>query len=400
MRVHRIATHDPVVRVTGYSAGLNGKVGAFDVGLEGGTSEKILLFERDTADGGKQRRTAYESQQTISVSRGGFTATFTRTKIENHANPDNDGNYCNFKLALKGTAAANLESLTEADKLEWQKEQEEKLRKGLDASNDKPPTPGVQDYPGKGLGSGNRDEAEKELIKIVDEAKTVLSAKVPAGLKFTLDLQRSRERTLEWNFLWNRPEAARLQYSRISTGSARELSGSVEVGAAPATIGFGLGMDQSLMTSETLGTETLTYIQTVFNALRLRDKRDVDVGHTEQALAQWTAYMNAHRPEIWILLGKIGNDRGLALAEIEEEAANARTYASEHQDDQPTVETAELVASTAHAFILDCQGETTDLAEVFDEHLFERLTGRLTDYFEAAAKLAAVIQAGKWKPVG
>ncbi len=399
MRVHRIATHDPVVRVTGYSASLGGSAEAFDFGAEAGTSEKILVFERDTADGGKERRTAYESQQTFSVSRGGLSATFTRTKIENHANPDNDGNYCNFKLGLSGTAATNLESLTEEDKQAWQEEQEKKLREGLDASNDEEPAPGVQSHTGQGLGSGNLDEAKKELVGILDSAKTELKALVPAGLKFTLDLQRGHERTIEWNYLWNRPDAPRLQYSRTSKGSSQELSGSVEVGAAPATIGFGIGRDQSTMQSETLGTETMTYIQTVFNALRLRDKRDVDVGRTEEELVQWNAYMNAHRPEIWTLMGKIGDDRGLALEEIEAEAASARTYASEHQDDEPTVARAERVARTAHAFIVDCQGETTALEGIFDEHLFDRLTGRLTDYFEAAAKLAAVIQAGKWKPL-
>lgn len=392
MEVDRTAKHDPVVKVTSYAGNMSGGGSAFGFGFGAGATRTRRVFERDKADGGKERRTAHETQVTISAERGGWSADAAWTRIKNHANPDNDGHYLNLKVSLSKSAGTSLESLTPEERQEWLAEQQEKLENGLDTSNDEEPESGVQDHPAKGFGS-------EKLGTLLEQAKVSLEARVSAGTKFTLDLQRGRKHTLEWNYLWNYPEARRLQYSRTSVENSREVSASVEAGAAPVTLGFGVSKDQSTMQNEVLGTETVTYIQTVFDTLRLRDRRDVDVGRAQEGLAQWKAYLAAHRAEIWTLLGKVGSGSGLALEEIQAEAESAQTYASEHQDDSSRVEKAERVASTADTFISACAGQAAALAGIFDQAQFDGLTGQLTDYFEALAQLTGVIQAEKWEPV-
>ena len=396
-----IAEHDSVTQVTSYSGGGSVSGSLLGYGASVGYSRTRMIFEKDGADGARLQRTGTQGQLTFSLSAGKLSATFTRTDIRGHANPDNDGIYWNTKLALGTEAAAKLSVASDADKAAWLEDLETKLLDRLDATEAEESAGGfslaekeLAEGSKTALQDGHSGDFARGLAEYLDRAALSLDAKIQVPYLSEIGVVGSGQVAVEWNVLWNSGEQARLQYRRFGEGLDAGIAGSVQAGPTPLTIGFDASMGQSTMTSQTLGSDTTTLLQTVFNALRLRDNRDFELGRQRQARAQWNAYVGEHRPEIWALFGRIASGRSKALDEIQSAQNDARDLVREYPDKAPAV------VGAAQQFLIVCDSYSETLAATaIDDESFDELSGLLTEYFEKLALLAADVQAGEWREV-
>ncbi|MDG1392534.1 MAG: hypothetical protein P8P69_10835, partial [Ilumatobacter sp.] len=396
-------------------------VSALGFALGASYASKQLKFEKDAPGGGKLVRSATQTTKVFKASPGsniGFEA--TRTIIKNHANPDNDGHYWNLKVTLSGTAAASFAAATPA-KDEALSGWEEKLCRDFGAAE---PTPSEA---GSGL-------AEKDLIDssaaaskagldgdVAKAVSTYLGAeiakfnlKVPASFDATLAVKTTKATSLEWNFV--QTGAGRtgyaLQYRRTSGSTGLSIAASAPVassGFASASIDLGYDSSTSTMDSEKLGTETLTYFQTVFNGLAPRDARDKALGRGDAN--QWTTYLQSHKAESWVAFRKIGSGEGGAVAEIEEAIAagdkRAAAVVARGQEPRSPTEQAEAAAISAAASAAASaarevlSGADSVMGNVkkgddVDDEKWNSMEGVLTKYFEKQAALSKLEEATKW----
>jgi len=295
------------------------------VGVSGSYEKKWMTFSKA---GQMAKKRAKQTTKTLSASPGSNIAvTLTRTIIEGHANPDNDGKYWNIKLELTGTASASFMLYTEETPDAVYGGWEQGLRKAL----------GTNPTPSSG-GSSGFGTAEEDLVgdvltaknegftgDVVQAVSTYLGAevvniesKVKSVLAASVALKTSRSLGVEWNFVWSdAANANKLQYRRTSGSKSTELSGSAPVytgGGASLGVDVGISKGQSLMLSEKLGDSTLTYLQTVFNGLHPRDMRDRRLARGNAS--EWSDYVDGHRKEVWIALCRIGAERGGAYKEL------------------------------------------------------------------------------------
>jgi len=111
-------------------------------------------------------------------------------------------------------------------------------------------------------------------------AASPVSIHFATGKSFTLNFVRS---TGAWA----------LQYTRLTNSISAGVSGSGQAGPAPVTVSAGVGYDKSMMQGETLGADTLTYAQTVYNGHKNQNTNKVKRGDE-----RWAKFAQDHDDEL------------------------------------------------------------------------------------------------------
>jgi|GEM_PF-5247618 len=318
---------DKVTQVNSTAASGSLGASALGMGVSGGYEKKWLKFSQA---GNEKTKEATQSTKNISFSPGSnVTVSVTRTIIDGHANPDNDGKYWNVKLELSGSASANFTAYTEEAGETAYNGWEQGLRSAM----------GMDPTPESGGGGGGFAFAEESLVKDASAAKNdgnfggiaqaisdylgaeiaTLDSKIQAPIDLSAGLSGSGSLSVEWNYVLSDGSMGNeLQYRRVSSGKG--ISGSVgapvgSIGVASVNLDLGVSKGTSQMESEKLGDETTTYLLTVFNGLKPRADRDTRVGRPENG--EWEAYLSKHSEQVWSALCKIGARQGGAYQEIQ-----------------------------------------------------------------------------------
>lgn len=310
------------------STALSGSLGAsaLGMGVSGSYEKKWLTFSKE---GQTEKKQAKQTTKSVSISPGSnITVSVTRTIIDGHANPDNDGKYWNIKLELGGSASASFTAYTEASADPVYGGWEQGLRKAM----------GMDPSPSGGGGDGGFGFAEESLVSDSAAAESdghyggivkaisdylgaevaTIESKMKASIDLSVGLSASAAFSVEWNYVFSDASAGNeLQYRRTSGGKSAGGSVSAPVGSVGlASVGLDLGVSKgsSAMLSEKLGDTTLTYLQTVFNGLHVRDVRNSRLGR--DITSEWSTYVDGHDEEVWVALCKIGAEQGGAYAEL------------------------------------------------------------------------------------
>lgn len=334
---------DKVTQVDSTAASGSLGASALGAGVSGGYEKKWLKFSQAGNDKSKE---AKQTTKSVSFSPGSnITVSLTRTTIDGHANPDNDGKYWNVKLELGGSASANFTAYTEAAGDTVYNGWEQGLRKAM----------GMNPTPDSGGGDGGFGFAEESLVNDASAAKSdgnfggiakaisdylgaeiaTLDTKINAPIDITAGLSASGSVSVEWNYVLSDGSMGNeLQYRRVSSGKG--FGGSLGVplgslGVASVSLDLGASKGASRMESEKLGDETTTYLLTVFNGLKPRADRDARVGRPDAG--EWEAYLAKHSEQVWSALCKIGAQQGGAYQEIQ---AAIQSAAQVSDQDAPT----------------------------------------------------------------
>ncbi len=340
------------------STAVSGSLGAsaLGMGVSGSYEKKWMTFSKEGQDTKKQ---AKQTTKSVSISPGSnINVSVTRTIIDGHANPDNDGKYWNIKLDLSGSASASFTSYTsEAPDTVyggWEQGMREKM--------------GMDPTPSSGGGDGGFGFAEESLVSDASSAESeghfggivkaisdylgaevaTIEGKMKSVVDLSVGLSGSGSFAVEWNYVYSDAnEGNELQYRRTSAGKGMGLSVSAPVGTVgPASVGLDLGVSRgsSGMLSEKLGDGTLTYLQTVFNGLHPRDVRNARVGRA--TASEWETYIEGHDKEVWVALCKIGSQTGGAYAELNAAISSSGSVPAP-RDGMSEEQLADLSAKTA-----------------------------------------------------
>lgn len=393
---------DKVTKVDSLAKSGSLGVGILGMGASGSYESKNMTFSKE---GEEKTKSAGQTTKSVSVSPGSnISVGITRTIIDGHANPDNDGKYWNIKLELTGSAAAKFSAYTEeagdTEYADWEKG----LRR----------TFGTDPEPSSGGGDGGFSFAEKDMVDSASSAESDgnfggiveaissylgtqvagIDSKLKAPIDLSIELTGSASFGIEWNFV-NSGGKNILQYWRTSGGRSVGLSGSAPVGSigvASVSIGAGASKGQTAMLSESLGTETLTYLQTVFNGLHVRDMRNQRLGR--DLASEWETYIQGHDKEVWVALCKIGAGKGGAYAELVSAIASANSETEVAPDGVDSAGLDELqgmrrAAGSSGQHLLDTAAAhlgTEDISEM-DAGKFALVKPALTAYLQRQGAL-------------
>lgn len=289
--------------------------------------EELLTFERGSEQTERRSALKAEISGTVNV---GSAASFGVTVygMSNHANPDNDGLYLVLSGSLSPSLAAKLESTTDEKPLEqW----EQDLREGLGH-------PAQKSIPEQGEAAKTNIKDIIKNFKIGDVLNLIKSSFKGLGVtvfgdafkNMSFNLKQTTKTDLEIGFVWPRDFSVgdpgsfkpKLQFRRFSPSVSTEAGGTVPIETgqgASGEVGLTVSGNEKWMKSETIGTDTLTYVLTVFNGLKPADERDQRLGDLEEsAVGQWDSFVEAHERELALMLLDIGKGKGGVWKEIED----------------------------------------------------------------------------------
>lgn len=395
---------DSVTNVSSTSATGSFEVSALGMGVSGSKSSSSMTFSKAGDDKTKK---AKQSVKTISVSPGGnLGLTFTRTIIDGHANPDNDGAYWNIGMSLTGSASASLAAVSEesgdTEFAKWEEKIKEFFGSSTDSSSGDTPafTTAEQDL----FSSAKSAADEKNFGDVVSAISTYLGAEVakleasiPASFDLSGGLSGSKSVSVQWNWVMTDAGKNQLQYRRFDKGSSLGVSASAPVGtlgAASVGVEAGASKGTSRMVSEKLGTETLTYFITVFNGLNPRTLRDRRVGR-EDTPDQWSAYCDKHKKEVWVLLCKIGKGQGGGYAELIKWIEGVNAMRSDM--DETISSKATTTSAAAERMIQVCREQLATVDEsTVDAAKYATVKAALTNYFTHQGDLNNHLRKSEW----
>jgi hypothetical protein len=366
------------VSVTARSVGLSSEVGTTLAGVGGtvGASEKRTNFFKDNAEGQRVKKTGHTTTFTFSPKLPGlpFDISVTRTIITNDANPDNDGDYLNIKVAPTFSIGPG------------------KLQQAL------------LNAPTIFSGSDFEDGCKRFVHAVVDPANLLVLAGVgspaTAALEFNMVSQTApsegksfRKQISDGDYF--------LQYARLTKNFSLSLL-EAEQEIPTSVPGLNVNMKETLSLSrsvsayERLGSRTLTYIQTVYNGLLNRGRR---------GQGQWEAYREQHKSEIYDMFVAIGDPTSAASAEAK--GLDPSVLRDEVLEKDPALR---QKVQDARTFITRCdnelnptQMESYNLEMEEDRERLKRRQAALMPYFEAylevARQVGKVESAGTWRLV-
>ena len=321
---------DGTTKVTATKLSGSLEAGVLGSGIAGTLDKSWSTFEKN----GETKESTQVTKSFTVKPAGDLSIAMTWTNIRGHANPDNDGDYWNLKLSASAKLAAILQEKPEDPVYEeWEQNLREKL--GVESQPDAggaSPILAEQGLIEDAAGASDAGYAGGVVKAVTDYLGTsVAELKVEhSGLLGGLELgvEQSASRAIEWNFVKTTKvtgsEGLVLQYRRVSGSKGMSASGSVplgDLGAASVSLGVSASKSRSTMISEKVGTNTLTYLLTVFNGLTAADDRDVrrQVG----VAGRWETYLESHEKEAWAALSLLKVGQG-AAGEIRQALADGR----------------------------------------------------------------------------
>ena len=256
----------------GASAKLTGVVGG---GL--GLAEQRMHFTDDKG----RTKTGVQGSQSVSAELGPFQASVTRTVIEGHANPDNDGVYRNYNVSMTGGLAAKL------------------AQKSPEAATE------VMDTVGQCIEQQAAAAPDADAPSLLEQIKSVLGSLsvtkefADALPSFSLDVGVSGSVGREWNLVDVEDNGYQLQYTRAVGGLSAKAAASIPTSVPGLNVELGGSYGHTKAQGERLGTHTITYLMTVYNGLSARDTFYEEAQSKDPAAKQqWARYARAHRAEI------------------------------------------------------------------------------------------------------
>ncbi len=391
------------------STTLSGTLAAGLLGTEisGSKARSWMTFTKGEGDE-QQTLEAEQVVKTFTASpASNVTLAATRTVITGHANPDNDGRYWNIKLTFGGKAAAKFTAYTEEAPDAIYGGWEQSLRRAL----------GVEAQPSADGESAMF--AEEELVSGISEATdegnpgqvvsaisdylgadiASLEGALPSDFDLELALATTKSQSVEWNWVTGDDGKNLLQYRRISR--AKGISGSVEapvgtVGLASASLALGGGKSEWEQVSETLGADTLSYLQTVFNGLHAADVRDQSQGR--DGPDRWGEYASGHEAEIWAALCNLGAREGGAWGELQGamDATLEAPSGIELDDWAPVAAKGHEARIAARGVAADTAGLSTDDKVEIDPGKLSSGLAALTRYMEKQGAFDAAARELDW----
>lgn len=275
MEILRLNQKRPAKVMTGgASVGASAKASGIG-GLGGGLAEQAMHFTDDKG----RTKTGVQGSQSVSAELGPFQASVTRSVIEGHSNPDNDGTYLNFNVSMTGGLAAKL------------------AQQSPDAVS------GVMDTVGQCIEEQAAPDADApgllEQIKSVLGSLSVTKEFADALPSFSMDVGVSGSVGREWNLVDVAGHGYKLQYARAVGGLNAKVAASIPTSVPGLTVELGGSYGHTKASGEKLGTQTITYLMTVYNGLSARDAFYEGAGSKDPAATQqWARYAQAHRAEI------------------------------------------------------------------------------------------------------
>ncbi|MBW1296268.1 DUF4157 domain-containing protein [Aquimarina litoralis] len=228
---------------------------------------------------------------------GKFMGSYTETEVRNDANPDNNGDYRNFRVQLPSLSFSELSLASFRDSIA-----------------------DIEQFYGK---------EETPLHK----AKTIFNylkgqyenAQKAPGQASLLESLNTMNVILEWD--WVKTEGNyQLQYFRLNASQSH--SHSLPFGEVPlfstgaigisAEAGAEFNVDRSWGLYEKMGSNTLTYLHTVYNGLTRRQKGDND----------WILYRDAYEREILELIKKVGTKDSIPQKEARKNGISEEVLAA------------------------------------------------------------------------
>ena len=246
------------------------------VGLSGSKSTAKNTFYKNTPTGARRSR-ARQRIYTFSVFikiPGAINATvdFTRTLITNHANPDNNGDYFNFKIT-PGTA------------IPFSKDFLSKMAENI---------PTTQGFTLDNIG----ESIESNMESAAESSDFMETLGQPAEGNFALEFNYVSRRDPHEKTFKEQVESGDyfLQYARFSTSVSKSAKHDAEMPILPGLsgkFGFEGSLERSSSLFEIAGTNTATYIQTIYDGLMNRGRR---------GQKQWNSYKKSEKETIKLLL--------------------------------------------------------------------------------------------------
>ena len=240
--------------------------------------------------------TEYAFQVSIDIAGlGGATLEIAHSATQDHPNPDNDGQYLNVKAFIHGSA--------KVDKKELQL-----LIEGIDlGQRGRLDLHVLETFAGR-LAEGLRKKME--------------ALKVPSH--YDLSGQRKKGLLLELNYVQSAPGAEyALQYFRTTYKKVTEYNSETEMSYGPGAASAGLSTGVTLRSTweagifEVMGSNTLSYVSTVYNGLMNRksgDRRD------------WDTYMTLHFKGLRDIALQLGDPLSNARTEYRSKGLHAEDY--------------------------------------------------------------------------
>ena len=216
----------------------------------------------------------------------------TRSVINGHINPDNDGIYLNVKT--KGSL----------------------LQRTFAAPADPPEPPETGD-PMTRADLGGQTWAQS---KPPDNLGLDKLAKALGPVELKTDFM---SRYVEWNYVLE-DKGLRKQYRRYAYTSGFSIGVSADVDVYPgvvAGLSFSFGVSKAVTMSESIGTNTLSYLLTVFNGLKLRPN----------GKKQWDAFCRKHAKSLRVLYRRIGHAKQKDNGNNDKKLPNAYKVARDYE---------------------------------------------------------------------
>ncbi len=304
----------PTTKVTGQewstSETLSAGVGEYKAEGSRGTSNSTSRFYRQTGQGDDQEtitRTSTQKVREASLSAEahgvGVSVGMAYTDIHNHANQDNDGNYKNLSITL-----TNFPRMAS-------------LRAGIakDIQSIKTALAGTE---------SPLITAQLALSLVVGFVKGQIGKMNPvelnnwkqamAGAQSQGSGSTNTSFTAELNYIQTGGTAEEpdwsLQYFRLSAGAGAsyDWNGTIPiasfygVASVDAYHGGSIGASAQGGIFEVLGSDTISYLITVYNGL-VYTQAEVDQGFATDRFGRWKNYRTAHRPAMKAMIMKIGD---------------------------------------------------------------------------------------------
>lgn len=357
--------------VTSMSLGASAAVGMSygeTVGAEVGASTQKTRFYKDIKDEEgnpvRYKKTGTTTSYSFSVGCAwpgaiNLSVAVTRTIITNDANPNNNGDYLNIAIAPGG--------------VQFGEDMQQEFMNNLPTN----------------LSGGSFKEAVESNIANAAKAASIGSTKPPnANIGIQLNYV-SRVSPDE-----NKPFLKQvlsgdyfLQYVRFTSDWSQKIAHDFDiptnVPGLNVTVGLALSLSRSAGLAEFLGTNTLTYIRTVYDGLMNRGQRGAK---------QWASYRNSSKNSIAWMFTAVANPKTAAYEEVQNyggEAASAfqdkcLSLVSPEQLQEHTSSEPEGGGGVSREFVL---GQYDEILPFFEDFLKE-----------ARAKDAAE-EKGKWRKV-
>lgn len=397
---------DPTTSVSTTSLTGTLEANALGFGAKGTLGKKWMTFEKGDK---KKQGTSRAASVTIGIGNGSIT--FTHTKIRRHAIPDNNGDYWNIKLTLKGKAAAGMAGATEDPVYE---EWEQDMREAFDVAPQPEPSGAGDAVSVDGVGAGLPEVGDAVdaghiggIAKSISGtlAKSLVSLEATLPVDISASVVASASGSVEWNFIRTNQASGKegytLQYRRASATAGISGSGSLplaSVGIADVSLGVSASKSTMVMLNEKLGKETLTYLLTVFNGLSVPDSRDTRLDREGES-TRWEEYVDLHAKEVWAALGLMQKEKGAVgevRAKLDEVDDPIRPDGVSRTDWKPVRAAGKKAKKRGERLLDRVQGLDATARAPDEDDGWEAARKALTRYFAAVGDFDKAVAALEW----